>query len=105
MLTIIVNIIMGDLIEKLSVDDTLDYSQKDVSLLKNFFDTSIITKKSPEPEKKDKNVYLFIAMITLLFFICSHPSGPSKFLPDKYKTLGSTILFSIILFIYIYFNK
>lgn len=97
---------MGDLIEKLSVDDTLDYSQKDVSLLKNFFDTTISTstsaKKSQEPEK---NVYLFIGMITLLFFICSHPSGPSKFIPEKYRTFGSTILFSIVLFIYIYFNN
>lgn len=96
---------MGDLIEKLSVDDTLDYSQKDISLLKNFFDTTISTKKNKEPEKKDKNVYLFVGMITFLFFICSHPNGPSTFIPEKYRTFGSTILFSIILFIYIYFNN
>lgn len=102
---IVNNNIMGDLIEKLSVDETLDYSQKDVSLLKNFFDTTISTKKSEEPDKKDKNVYLFVAMIALLFFICSHPSGPSKYIPEKYRTFGSTIIFSIILFIYIYFSK
>jgi len=93
---------MGDLIEKLPVDDTLDYSQQDVTNLKRFFGTSISTKKE---EKSEKNVYMFVGLVTLLFFICSHPSGPSRFMPDQYKLMGTSVLFGILIFLYLYFNK
>ena len=95
---------MGDLIEKLPVDDTLDYSQQDVTNLKRFFDTSISTKKE-KSKKSDKNVYMFVGLITLLFFICSHPSGPGRFFPDQYKLTGTSLIFAISIFLYLYFNK
>lgn len=95
---------MGDLIEKLPVDEVLDYSQQDITNLKRFFDTSI-SKKNGNDTQKDKNVYMFVGLITLLFFICSHPSGITKFLPETYKLVGSSVIFGILLYLYLVFNK
>lgn len=94
---------MGDSIDKLPLDETLDYSQRDLHNLKRFFDTTV--SKKEVVEEKSRNVYMFVGLITLLFFICNHPSGPSRFFPDKYRLIGSSILFGIVLFIYLYFNK
>ena len=94
---------MGEAIDKLPLDETLDYSQRDVSNLKRFFDTTVSKKEITE--EKGRNVYMFVGLITLLYFICNHPSGPSRFLPEKYRLIGSSILFGIILFLYLYFNK
>lgn len=92
---------MGDVIEKLPLDETLDYSQRDVSNLRRFFDTSVSKKE----EKGGKNVYMFVGLITLLYFICSHPSGVNKFIPEKYRMIASSLIFGTILFLYLYFNK
>ena len=94
---------MGDAIDKLPLDDTLDYSQRDITNLKKFFDTTV-SKKEDQP-KDGKNVYMFVGLVTMLFFICSHPSGPSRMMPEKYRMVGSGILFGIVLFLYLYFNK
>lgn len=93
---------MGDLIEKLPVDEVLDYSQQDITNLKKFFDTTISKKNK---EQKYNNVYMFVGLVTLLFFICSHPSGLNKFIPEKYRLIGSSIVFGLLLFLYLYFNK
>jgi hypothetical protein len=94
---------MGDAIDKLPLDEILDYSQRDVSNLKRFFDTTV--SKKEVTEEKSRNVYMFVGLITLLYFICNHPSGPSRFFPERYRLIGSSILFGIILFLYLYFNK
>lgn len=94
---------MGDAIDKLPLDEILDYSQRDVSNLKRFFDTTV--SKKEVTEEKGRNVYMFVGLITLLYFICNHPSGPSRFLPEKYRLIGSSVLFGIVLFLYLYFNK
>ena len=96
---------MGDAIDKLPLDETLDYSQRDVSNLKRFFDTTVSKKEQTIDGKSGKNVYMFVGLITLLYFICNHPSGPSRFLPEKYRLIGSSVLFGIVLFLYLYFNK
>lgn len=97
---------MGDVIDKLPLDDTLDYSQKDVSNLKRFFDTTV-SKKEVGSHSGDsgKSVYMFVGLVTLLYFICSHPMGPSRILPEKYRLFGSSVIFGAVLFLYLYFNK
>lgn len=97
---------MGDVIEKLPLDETLDYSQKDVSNLKRFFDTTVSKKEEVKDGGGSRNVYMFVGLITLLFFICNHPSGPSRFIPENYRLVGSSLVFGIILtLLYLYFNK
>lgn len=99
---------MGDVIEKLPMDETLDYSPKDVNTLKRFFDTTV---QKSEPEKEggggsgSKNIYMFIAMIVLLFFICSHPSSIGRYLPENYRMVGTSLVFGASLFVYLYFFK
>ena len=98
---------MGDTIEKLPIDDALDYSQKDVSNLVKFFNTTV-KKQQPlqqQPPQQENNIYMFIGMMILLFFICSHPNGLGRFIPEQYRIYGTSIFFGIILFIYLYFNK
>ncbi len=97
---------MGDVIEKLPLDETLDYSQKDVSNLKRFFDTTVSKKEDvKDGSSGGRNIYMFVGLITLLFFICNHPSGPSKFIPEHYRLIGSSLIFGVILTLYLYFNK
>lgn len=101
---------MGDSIAKLPTDDSTEIVQKDITNLKNFFNTTIqkksksTAKTEPKPETS-KNIYSilkYVLLIALLYYICSHPSSVGRFVNEKYRLLFQTAVFGIILTLYLY---
>lgn len=91
---------MGDVIDKLPVDDTLAYTQKDVAFLNRFFDTGIAkphsSSSSSPPRDGNAPSVLVAMMLSALFFVFIHPSGPARYIfPVEFRPIGLTILFGI----------
>lgn len=96
---------MGDAIDKLPVDDTLEYTQKDVMYLKKFFDTTVQRSNPATTTSKCTTTLAFVAIVTLMYLLFSHPSGPIKFWPTRYQSVGGCVMFATSLGIYAYISS
>mgnify|MGYP000213959470 CR=1 FL=1 len=100
---------MGDSITDLSVDKELEISENDMTHIYKYFNVDL----SQEELKKDEGVnksltemFKFIALFSIVFYLCIHPLSIGRFITNpNYRLIGQTILFAGILFLYLYFNK
>lgn len=99
---------MGDSIINLSTNKKLDITDNDASNVFNFFDVDLnaIDKTNNDNTKSLVEIIKFVALFTVLFYICIHPASVARFTDNPiYKQLLQTATFATILFLYLYFNK
>lgn len=100
---------MGDSIINLSTNKKLEITDNDASNLFNFFDVDLNTVDktvNTDSTKSLVEIIKFVALFTILFYICIHPASIGRFTDNPiYKQLLQTATFATILFLYLYFNK
>lgn len=105
---------MGDVINKLPVDEKLDITNTDKSNLIKFFNADINTfaqQTAPcaSPGSNKESLYAmgkFVLLLTLLYYICSHPASVGRCVEDPTrKLLAQTLVFGIALCVYLYFSN
>lgn len=100
---------MGDSIINLSTNKKLEITDNDASNLFNFFDVDLNTNEKLVDNNSTKSlveIVKFVALFTILFYICIHPASIGRFTDNSvYKQLLQTSTFAVILFLYLYFNK
>jgi hypothetical protein len=78
-------------------------------LFQNFFDVDLNTVDktvNTDSTKSLVEIIKFVALFTILFYICIHPASIGRFTDNPiYKQLLQTATFATILFLYLYFNK
>lgn len=97
---------MGDSIVKLPVDDKLKISTLDKTHLHKFFniDFDSISQSHKNSKESFYSLLKFTVLITLLYYICSHPASIGRFIQNPtYKLFLQTAIFGLILFLYVYF--
>jgi hypothetical protein len=100
---------MGDSIINLSTNKKLEITDNDASNLFNFFDVDLNANEKTVDNNSTKSlveIIKFVALFTILFYICIHPASIGRFTDNPfYKQLLQTSTFAVILFLYLYFNK
>lgn len=100
---------MGDLIQKLPVDETLKLSVKDKNVIKTFFGVedlpaaANVSTTTPSAYNYWFHLLKFSLIFTLLFYICSHPASLGKYVPESWRTVGTACMFFIGVLLYMYF--
>lgn len=102
---------MGDVINKLPIDDKLEITPTDKSNLLKFFNADIAQwSASATTTTMGSNrdalfaMTKFVLLLTLLYYICSHPASVGRFVEHPtYKLLLQTLMFGLVLCIYMYF--
>lgn len=100
---------MGDVINKLPIDDKLEITATDKSNLIKFFNADMDTfaQLSTPPQSTKDTLFAmgkFVLLLTLLYYICSHPASIGRFVEHPtYKLLLQSLIFGLVLCIYMYF--
>lgn len=104
---------MGDVINKLPVDEKLDITNTDKSNVFKFFNADINTfaQEQSQPSSAGgsnrESLYAmakFALLLTLLYYICSHPASVGRCVEDPTrKLLVQTAVFGVALCVYLYF--